>query len=95
MMERQSNASFPLAVPEMPTGAASSLSFLRPLSLKYYMVLCSTMSKESLVRLRLVEKRIDDARARYDRTGELCDLAVLRDEIKRHRALRGIPYEVP
>jgi len=53
------------------------------------------MSKESLVRLRLVEKRIDEVRARYDRTGELCDLAVLRDEIKRHRALRGIPYEAP
>ena len=63
--------------------------------LKYYMVLCCTMSKESLVRLRLVEKRIDEVRARYDRTGELCDLAVLRDEIKRHRALRGIPYEAP
>jgi hypothetical protein len=53
------------------------------------------MSKESLVRLRLVEKRIDEVRERYDRTGELCDLAVLREEIKRHRSLRGIPYEVP
>lgn len=53
------------------------------------------MPKESLVRLRLVEKRIDDARARYDRTGELCDLAALRERIKEHRALRGIPYEAP
>lgn len=48
-----------------------------------------------MVRLRLVEKRIDEVRERYDRTGELCDLAVLREEIKRHRSLRGIPYEVP
>jgi len=53
------------------------------------------MSKESVMRLRRVEKRIDEARARYDRTGELCDLAVLREEIKRHRALQGIPYEAP
>jgi hypothetical protein len=47
------------------------------------------------MRLRRVEKRIDEARARYDRTGSLCDLVELRDEIKRHRALRDIPYEAP
>jgi hypothetical protein len=53
------------------------------------------MSKESLIILRRVEAKIDDARARYDRTGELCDLAALRKRIKEHRALRGIPYEAP
>jgi hypothetical protein len=53
------------------------------------------MSKESLIILRRVEAKIDDARARYKRTGELADLSELREAIKEHRALRGIPYEAP
>ena len=45
--------------------------------------------------LRLLDERIDATRAKYERTGELCDLAELREQIKEHRALRGIPYEAP
>ncbi|MDD3983988.1 MAG: hypothetical protein PHU54_08615 [Candidatus Omnitrophica bacterium] len=47
------------------------------------------------MKLKLLEELIDGAAARYKRTGELADLSELREAIKEHRALRGIPYEAP
>jgi len=47
------------------------------------------------MKLKLLEERIDEAAAKYKRTGELADLSELREAIKEHRALRGIPYEAP
>jgi len=50
---------------------------------------------DGITTLSILEDEIDNSVETYERTGELQDLARVRELIKEHRASRGIPYSAP